>query len=299
MSKEDTNRLIFTNGKEADSLIDFLKEKGMSGRMIKRALKNKEISIGGEVCRGGEIVPKNSTVHIDLADEDSQMKPQKMKLDTLYEDMDLLVLNKPPFILVHPTPNHPEGTLSNGVAYYFQECGIKRKIRIVNRLDRDTSGIMIFPKNSFGHQQLASQMDENRVEKRYLAIVHGVMEKDRGEINLPLGKHQDGIRQAVREDGVQATTRFKVVERMKDSTLVELELLTGRTHQIRVHLSYLGHPIMGDHLYSKREAPVERQALHAYSMSFLSPRTNEPIIVKAEMPDDMKNLLNILKKSKN
>ena len=298
MPKEDGNKLIFINKKEAKGLRDFLKERGLSGRMIKRALMSKSISLEGSVCRGNEIVLEGRAVHVGIADERSDMKPQKMILEIIYEDMDLLVLNKPPFMLVHPTPNHPDGTLSNGVASYFLEVGLKRKIRIVNRLDRDTSGIIIFPKNSFGHQQLASQMDHGEVEKRYLAIVHGVMEKDSGEINLPLGNHEDGIRQAVRSDGSEAITRFKVIERMEDSTLVELELLTGRTHQIRVHLSQLGYPIMGDHLYSQRESQTGRQALHAHRMSFLSPRSDERITLQAEIPDDMKNLINSLKTSK-
>ncbi|MCR3954999.1 MAG: RluA family pseudouridine synthase [Gudongella sp.] len=299
MPKEDANKLILVNKAEAKGLRDFLKEKGLSGRMIRRALMSKSICLEGSVCRGDEIVLEGRAVHVGLADERSDMKPQKMNLDIIYEDVDLLVLNKPPYILVHPTPNHPDGTLSNGVASYFLEVGLKRKVRIVNRLDRDTSGIIIFPKNSFGHQQLASQMDHGEVEKRYLAIVHGVMEKDSGEINLPLGNHEDGIRQAVRSDGSEAITRFKVIERMEDSTLVELELLTGRTHQIRVHLSHLGHPIMGDHLYSQRESQIGRQALHSHRLSFLSPRSDERILLQAEIPDDMKNLINLLKTSKN
>jgi len=299
MLNEDINKLIFINKGEPKNLRDFLKGKGLSGRMIKRALIGKDISIGGSVCRGGEMVPKGTAVSIRLADEDSDMKPQKMELEILYEDLDLLVLNKPPFTLVHPTPNHPDGTLANGVAEYFLESGLRRKIRIVNRLDRDTSGITIFPKNSFGHQQLAFQMDQGWVEKRYLAIVHGVMDRDSGEINIPIGKHEDGIRQRVMDDGLDARTRFNVIDRMEDSTLVELELLTGRTHQIRVHLSYLGHPIMGDNLYSQKEGQIRRQALHAYGMSFLSPRTDERISLRAEMPEDMKNLINLLKISKN
>ncbi|WP_409228873.1 RluA family pseudouridine synthase [Gudongella sp. SC589] len=299
MPKEDVNTLMFVNKDMSKGLGDFLKEKGLSGRMIKRALSSNAISIEGSVCKGSETVPRDAAVCIELADEKSDMKPQKMKLEILYEDLDLLVLNKEPFTLVHPTPNHPDGTLSNGVASYFLESGLKRKIRILNRLDRDTSGIIIFPKNSFGHQQLASQMDQGKVEKIYLAIVHGTMEKDSGEINLPLGKHDDGIRQTVRNDGMEAITRYKVLERMGGGTLVELELLTGRTHQIRVHLSHLGYPIMGDHLYSQEEAQIGRQALHAHELSFLLPRTHRRVTLRAEIPEDMKNLINLLKSSKN
>ena len=298
MHKEDPNTLVFTNKKAPRDLTSFLREKGLSGRMIRRALINGDISMGDSTCKGGEIVPMDRQVCIRLADEDSDMKPHKMQLEIIYEDMDLLVLNKEPFTLVHPTPNHPDGTLSNGVASYFLECGLKRKVRILNRLDRDTSGIIIFPKNSFGHQQLAAQMEHGKVVKKYLAIVHGNITKDWGEINLALGKGEDGIRQVVRDDGAEAVTRFKVLERVGEGTLVELELLTGRTHQIRVHLSHMGYPIMGDHLYSHGESHIDRQALHAYGMSFVSPRTDEMISLHAEMPEDMKNLLNFLKSSK-
>ncbi|WP_422485275.1 RluA family pseudouridine synthase [Gudongella sp. DL1XJH-153] len=298
MYNEDENTLIFINYEETIDLKSFLKDKGLSGRMISKALRSGEIKINSNSCKGKDIVNKGARVYFRMEEEDSDMMPQKMDLEILFEDLDILVLDKKPFILVHPTPNHPEGTLSNGVAYYFIEKGIKRKVRILNRLDRDTSGVIVFAKNPYGHQQLAGQMEKGSIEKKYLAVVHGIVKSDSGLIDLPLGKHEDGIRQTVRKDGLQALTKYRVMERMQDSTLLELELVTGRTHQIRVHLSHIGHPIMGDNLYSEMEAPIDRQALHAYSLSFYTPRSGECVNIKTDMPEDMKKLIRLLKISK-
>ncbi len=298
MYKEDENTLIFINNKEKIDLNSFLKDKGLSGRMISKALRGGKIKIDSNVCKGKDTVQRGEKVCFMMEEEDSDMTPQKMELHILFEDLDILVLDKKPFILVHPTPNHPEGTLSNGVAYYFIEKGLKRKVRIINRLDRDTSGVIVFAKNPYGHQQLAGQMEKGSIEKKYLAVVHGIVDSDSGAIELPLGKHEDGIRQTVRKDGSKALTKYRVIERMQDSTLLELELITGRTHQIRVHLSHIDHPIMGDNLYSELEAPIDRQALHAHSLAFYTPRSGECVNIKAEIPEDMKELINILKISK-
>ncbi|MGM0397166.1 MAG: RluA family pseudouridine synthase [Bacillota bacterium] len=299
MYREDENTILFVNNGKSTELDLFLREKGLSGRMISKALKKGDIILEGTSCNRKAIVPSGSSIWFHMEEEESDMEPQEMDLSILYEDLDIMVLDKKPFILVHPTPNHPDGTLSNGVAEYFIKNGLRRKIRIVNRLDRDTSGVIIFAKNPYGHQQLASQMEDGSVRKKYLAVVHGIVKKDNGEISEALGKHADGIRQAVRKGGLEAVTRFKVLERFNEGTLLELELLTGRTHQIRVHLSHIGHPIMGDNLYSDKSAKIDRQALHAYSMSFNAPRSGESLTIKSNLPDDIQKLINFLKIQKN
>ena len=294
MYGEDDNSILLINNGDQVKLKVFLRDKGLSRRLITKALKKGQISLGNKVCTGKEQINSDAKILFRMEDERSDMIPEEMELDILYEDSDVLALNKRPFQLVHPTPNHQDGTLANGVAWYFLKNNIKRKIRIINRLDRDTSGVILFAKNPFGHQQMAMQMEERTVEKIYLAVVHGNVRNDSGIIDRPLGKHEDGIRQKVSIDGSRALTRYRVIERFAQGTLLELDLLTGRTHQLRVHLSHLGNPIMGDNLYSKFISPINRQALHAYKMSFNNIRSKKRVIVEAELPEDIKELINIL-----
>lgn len=297
MFREDENTVFFSNKGDNTKLKDFLSDRGISGRMLRKLLKDRQVFMDEKPCKGNEIVLAGKNVWLRMEDEESDMEAEKTSFGIVYEDLDLLVVDKDPLILVHPTPNHPRGTLSNAVAWYFMEKKIRKKIRIINRLDRDTSGVMIFAKNPFGHQQLANQLDLGTLEKTYLAVVQGNVAKDSGEIDRGIRKQHDGIRQEVSEDGLSALTRYRVVERFKEGTLLEVEILSGRTHQIRVHLESIGHPIIGDHLYGTRSPLIERQALHAYSLEFNSPRTGERISVKAEIHQDMQKLLANLRKA--
>ena len=224
-----------------------------------------------------------------------------MDIDIVYEDEDILVVNKIPFMVVHPTKSYQSGTLANGVINYFNESNQNCIVRLVSRLDMNTSGLIIIAKNQFSHGMLSKEMSENKVGKRYLAIVHGHLKEKSGTIDLPIYRPEGiemGTRRVIDERGQRSITHYKVVESFGDSDLVECKLETGRTHQIRVHLSHLGHPIYGDVLYGNGDEEmdlIKRQALHAYRLDFASPRTGEILSLKADLPDDMKELIEKLK----
>jgi 23S rRNA pseudouridine1911/1915/1917 synthase len=286
------NQITFINKEKDIELKDFLSRNYISNRLYRSLYKSKRIYINGTPLDKDFIVRKNDFVTIFFEDETSDIEPQKMDLDIVYEDEDLIVVNKPPFTLVHPTKNYPDNTLSNGIAFYFKENNLKRKIRIVNRLDRDTSGLVIFAKNQFAHQQMALQLDDGRLEKYYYAIVEGIVKVDEGIIEQPIAQKIDSYGREIREDGDYSKTYYKVLERLTDITLLGVKTYTGRTHQIRVHLDFIGHPIIGDSLYHKKNDFINRQALHASSLIFYHLRNKSKIELNTNLPNDMKLLLN-------
>ncbi|WP_297418689.1 RluA family pseudouridine synthase [Clostridium sp.] len=282
---------------------EYLKnELGLSTRLIRSASLGKRIFVNGEVVKMNRVLNSGEIIKIDLAKDESQdIAPEKMDIDIVYEDEDILVVNKKPFMVVHPTKSYQSGTLANGVINYFMESNQNCIVRLVSRLDMNTSGLIIIAKNQFSHGMLSKEMSENKVGKKYLAIVHGIMKEKQGTIDLPIYKPEgieNGTRRVIDERGQRSITHFKVVEEFSDSSLVECKLETGRTHQIRVHLSHLGHPIYGDTLYGygeEEENLIKRQALHAYGLDFKSPRSGEMLSLRAELPEDMKELINKLK----
>ena len=288
---------------EGTKIREYLKiELGLSTRLIRSASIDKRIFVNDEVVKMNRILNAGEIIKIDLAKDESQdIAPEKMDIDIIYEDEDILVVNKKPFMVVHPTKSYQSGTLANGVINYFAESNQNCIVRLVSRLDMNTSGLIIIAKNQFSHGMLSKEMTENKVEKRYLAIVHGIMKEKQGTIDLPIYKPEDvenGTKRIIDERGQRSITHYKVVEEFKDSSLVECKLETGRTHQIRVHLNHLGHPIYGDTLYGygeEEEELIKRQALHAYGLNFKSPRTGEELTLRAELPNDMKELINKLK----
>lgn len=295
--KEDESTIIFKYNEENMDLEEFLYSKNISGRLFRKLYKDKKIFINGKFIRKNLELINNDIITIKMEDENESITPEPMDLDIVYEDYDLLILNKGPNMVVHPTKSHQVNTLSNGIAYYFKENGIKKKIRFVNRLDMDTTGILIVAKNPYAHQQMALQFEENTVEKKYLAIVKGVMEKDEEYIDLPIGREEEkSIKKMVTEEGQEALTKYKVIERFKDATLVEVQIFTGRSHQIRVHLDYLGHSIIGDTLYNEESLYIKRQALHSYYLKVLHPRNKEILEFKAKLPKDMEKLLELLRR---
>lgn len=288
---------------EGTKLREYLKrEMGISTRLIRSASIQKRIFINNEVVKMNRAIKNGEIIKIDLEKEESQnIAPEKIDIDILYEDEDILVVNKKPFMVVHPTKTYQSGTLANGVINYFMESNQNCIVRLVSRLDMNTSGLIIIAKNQFSHGMLSKAMSENKVEKRYLAIVHGIFKEKQGTIDKPIYRPEgieNGTRRVVDERGQRSITHYKVVEEFSDSSLVECKLETGRTHQIRVHLSYLGHPIYGDVLYGDGDNEgdlIERQALHAYGLDFKSPRTEKELSLRADLPDDMKGLIDKLK----
>lgn len=294
--KESENIVMFTVDKEGLDLEEFLFSQSLSGRLFRKLYKEKQIYVNGKFKRKGLSLELGDTVSIYMEDEEENTLPQDIDIDIVYEDFDLLILNKQPNIVVHPTKSHQENTLSNGISYYFQKNGIKKKIRFVNRLDMDTTGILIVAKNPFAHQQMALQFEANEVEKKYLAIVSGGVKDNEAYINFPIGREEDkSIRKMVRENGQDALTRYSVVERYKDATLLDVQIFTGRSHQIRVHLEHIGHPIIGDTLYNEESTHINRQALHSHYLKVKHPRTGESIEFIAPIPKDMEILKNHLK----
>ena len=292
-----------TNITEGTKIREYLKtELGLSTRLIRSASLDKRIFVNGEVVKMNRILNPGEIIKIDLAKDESQdIAPEKMNVDIVYEDEDILVVNKKPFMVVHPTKSYQSGTLANGLINYFMESNQNCIVRLVSRLDMNTSGLIIIAKNQFSHGMLSKEMSENRVEKRYLAIVHGVMKEKQGTIDLPIYRPEGieyGTKRIIDERGQRSITHYKVVEEFNESSLVECRLETGRTHQIRVHLSNIGHPIYGDTLYGygeEEEDLIARQALHAYGLDFKSPRSGEVLSLRAKLPDDMKELINKLK----
>ncbi|WP_017209727.1 RluA family pseudouridine synthase [Clostridium beijerinckii] len=290
------------NIEKGTKIREYLKvELGLSTRLIRSASLGKRIFVNDEVVKMNRVLNEGEIIKIDLAKDESQdIAPEKMDIDIVYEDEDILVVNKKPFMVVHPTKSYQSGTLANGVINYFMESGQNCIVRLVSRLDMNTSGLIIIAKNQFSHGMLSKEMSENKVEKRYLALVHGIMKEKQGTIDLPIYKPEgieNGIRRVIDERGQRSITHYKVVEEYNESSLVECKLETGRTHQIRVHLSHLGHPIYGDTLYGDgdEEDLIKRQALHAFGLDFKSPRSGEILSLRAELPDDMKELISKLK----
>ena len=285
----------------------------LSSRLMRKIKISGQIALDGQKARLRDKGCPGQMLTVSFPKESSYFDPENIPLDVVYEDDDLLVVNKQPFLVVHPTKNYQSGTLANALAYRLQERGESWKIRFINRLDRDTSGLVLVAKNGHAQDAVSAQMEQGTTEKKYLALVHGLFEEAEGRIDAPIDKDPDHkARRMVREDGYPSVTLYKVLDswnvpdlgpdfapwqgakRIDGYSLVELTLLTGRTHQIRVHLTHLGHPIAGDELYGQLfgyEAGTDvlnRQALHAYSLRLKQPLTGESIHLQTPMPDDIK-----------
>ena len=268
--------------------LTFLKEKcNLSSRMITRLKREKSgILVDGKILRTVDFVQQGKVVEITLPEENSEIVPIKGELDISFEDEYFLIVNKPPSMPTHPVKKHQEDTLANLVAYYNQKTGENFVFRAINRLDKDTSGLVIIAKNRFCANAL-----KGKIQKYYYAICHGKIAKD-GTVKAPIGLLEDSkmVRHILTE-GTVAITHYKVIFANDDFSYIKLWLETGKTHQIRCHMSSLGHPLLGDDLYGGSLKLCQRQCLHCGEVEFVHPVTNKRISVSADIPSDMKEIL--------
>ena len=276
------------------SINQILKQKfKISARLQHKLITSKQIFLNGNQA-DSRIAPQINnviTVNLDFNEESENIIPTPIPLNIIYEDEALLILDKPAGIAVHPSISHYTDSLANGVKYYFDTIGLKRKIRPVNRLDLNTSGLIVFAKNEYVQECLIQQMQTNEFKKEYLAIVHGVFEKAQGTISLPIARKENSIiERHISENGQEAVTHYEVLKTSNDLSLVHCTLQTGRTHQIRVHMSAIGHPLVGDTLYGPNFSDsITRQALHSYKISFIHPISHQIVSFTSELPDDIKS----------
>ncbi len=279
-----------------DNVLHVLKEQFLlSDRLITKLKKANKIYLNDLQTYTKKSVTVGDTVSvlIDFEEDNSNIVASNIPLNIIYEDDYLLVINKPANIAIHPSILHFDNSLSNGVKFYFDKLGLKKKIRIVNRLDRNTSGIVVFAKNEYIQECLIKQMKTKELKKEYLAIAKGILESKSGTLNFPIARKEGSIiERTVSSDGDSAITHYDVVKEFNNLSLVHIVLETGRTHQIRVHFSYIGHPILGDTLYGSPPKLINRQALHSYKLTFIHPVTKKVVSLEAPLPNDIKNIIN-------
>lgn len=275
-----------------------------SSRLLTKLKFQHLVFLNGEPVAGWITPEPGDVISIKLPEEKSDFPAEDIPIYPVFEDDDLLILNKQPGVIVHPTKGHPVHTIANGLMKYMEDTNQSFKIRFVNRLDMDTSGLLVVAKNSHAQDDFTKQMKADTTEKQYKAVVNGIIDEDEFVINLPIGRPDpERVERSVmdvEDGGYPSITHVKVLERFpmedgKGFTLIELRLETGRTHQIRVHMSHLGYPLVGDVLYGGNNPDLlDRQALHAYKLSFNHPVTGERTTVESPLPFDIQELVDKL-----
>ncbi len=302
------DNFIVKKDEEANRIDSFLarKMKDTSRVTIQRLILENKILVNGKKTKVSYKVQENDEITVEEdKPKDISLKAQEIPIEIIYEDNDIIVVNKPKGMVVHPANGNPDGTLVNAIMAICKDSlsGIGGEIRpgIVHRLDKDTSGLLIVAKNDKAHINLSEQIKNHEVQKTYLALVRGIVKENEATINMPIGRStKDRKKMAVTKNGKEAITHFKVLQRYDKYTLLEVKIETGRTHQIRVHLTQIGYPIVGDTTYSngKNEWEVIGQCLHAKSLKFRHPITNENMFLEADVPEYFKNILDDLEKRK-
>ncbi|MBP3597528.1 MAG: RluA family pseudouridine synthase [Clostridia bacterium] len=267
----------------------------VSDRLICKLKREKRLIVNNENVYINQILNFGDqiNINIDFEEESDNIVSTKMDLNILYEDSSILVIDKPQGISIHPSQGHYDNSLSNGVKYYFDKIGLKRKIRLVNRLDKDTSGIVIFAKNDYIHECFIKQMKSKTYVKKYLGIVEGILSSKEGAINAPIARKEGSIiEREINSEGEYALTNYKVIEEYDNKySLLEFILETGRTHQIRVHCKYINHPLLGDTLYGNKNNNFKGQALIAYKIEFIHPLTKNKMQIISKIHFQKENIL--------
>ena len=266
---------------------------------VQRLIEEEKITVNGKKEKASYKVQNGDKIEIEEEPaKEIELKAQDIPVEILYEDDDIIVVNKPKGMVVHPANGNPDGTLVNAVMAICKDSlsGIGGEIRpgIVHRLDKNTSGAIIIAKNDKAHINLSEQLKNHEIKKTYIALVRGVVKENNATINMPIGRSKkDRKKMDVDKNGKEAITHFKVLKRYKDCTLLEINIETGRTHQIRVHLSHIGYPIIGDEVYSngKNKWNIEGQCLHAKSLDFMHPITGKQMHIEAELPEYFERLI--------
>lgn len=287
------------NGMRIDAVIPMLNEE-ISRSQAQILIKEGKILIDGKKVKTSEKVKTGQEIQLPEKNErekNEKIVPEDIPIDIIYEDSDIIVVNKPKNMVVHPAVGNKRGTLVNALLGKSELSSINGEFRpgIIHRLDKDTTGVLVIAKNNNAHKNIAEQIQNRTTKKIYIALVKGIIKEDNGIINMPIGRHPvDRKKMAVVKDGKEAHTNFKVLKRFKEGyTLIEVELKTGRTHQIRVHMSHIGYPIVGDNLYSNGKNPfgITSQMLHAKTLGFVHPTKNEYMEFNAKIPKEFDDVI--------
>ena len=292
--------IVETSGERLDTYLTKINE-DLSRSKISKLIKNKNILVNGNIVKSGYTIKEGDIIEIDYVEETMDVIPEKMDLDIVYEDDDVIVVNKANGVVVHPAIGNSHGTLVNGLMYHSNSLSsINGEFRpgIVHRIDAYTTGLLMVAKNNKAHEILAKQLEQKTTTRVYHALVWGVINNDTGTIDAPIGSDlNDRKKMAVTDmNAKEAVTHFKVLERFDNATLIELKLETGRTHQIRVHMNYIGHPVVNDPVYGRRKLiDASGQCLHAKTLGFIHPTTNEYMEFNSNLPECFINILNQFK----
>lgn len=293
--------LVKEDGVRLDKYISKI-DTEMSRVMIQKLIENNKVFVNSKIEKASYKVKFNDKIEMEIEEpREAKLKPEKLPLNVIYEDSDIIIINKEKGMVVHPGNGNPDGTLANAIMERCKDSlsGIGGEIRpgIVHRIDKDTSGIIIVAKNDKSHIDISNQIKEHKTTKTYIALVRGIVKENEASIDMPIGRSKkDRKKMAVDKDGKKAVTHFKVLKRYSDCTLLEIVIETGRTHQIRVHLSEIGYPIIGDYTYSngKNRLNVEGQMLHAYKIKFIHPTTKKEVEFVADLPKYFKEIIDEL-----
>ncbi|MGO4181511.1 RluA family pseudouridine synthase [Paenibacillus sp. MCAF9] len=291
------------SGERVDKFVtDSIDDQGVSRTQVQEWIKAGAVQVDDKVAKANlKVAEGNRVVLIIPEPEEAAIVPENIPLEVIYEDSDLIVINKKRGMVVHPAPGHSSGTLVNALMYHCKDLsGINGLIRpgIVHRIDKDTTGLLMAAKNDLAHISLAEQLKEHTVTRKYIALVHGNLPHDQGTIDAPIGRDLNDRKlfTVTEHNSRHAVTHFHVLERLGDYTIVELQLETGRTHQIRVHMKYIGHPLAGDPVYGRNKTvALKGQALHATLLGFTHPRSGERLEFEMPLPADFENVLSSLR----